>query len=182
MKRLGQALVVTIAVVLGVGTLAVPANASVAQGYIIGTGTPTDDWNDEGPMSSTQHANSPATGLWQFVLYADGATESNGTAYDLSDIDWDFGPNTTFATKSWQKAHGVPQTGAADTATLSKADKKLVTVVSSRREVQYNGSAHTVGFLLNTEGSHMNDVYAVETLTADACWWPATYDTLTPYC
>ena len=78
-KRLVKVAAVAIAGILGAGIVAAPAHATVAQEYIMGTGTPTDDWNDEGTLSATQHADSYATGVWQSVLYADGPTEPRST-------------------------------------------------------------------------------------------------------
>lgn len=80
-------------------------------GYVAGSGVRTDDWGDEGEISTNSYRNSGATGLWQWVLYADGAIESNGGAFDQADIDCDFGPNTVAATKSWQRDHDLTDDG-----------------------------------------------------------------------
>jgi len=53
------------------------------------------DHDDEGVLSTTQHAHSGATGLWQWVLWADGYLSE-------SDVDCQFGAKTEAATKKWQ--------------------------------------------------------------------------------
>ncbi|MEV6104243.1 peptidoglycan-binding protein [Streptomyces sp. NPDC051940] len=98
------------ALLLGTGLATAPtAAASTSQGYVYGGGWGQylwDDWNDEGVVDQNSHRISNATGLWQLVLWADGAIEQNGTRFDLSDVDCDFGPNTAYATASWQRAIG----------------------------------------------------------------------------
>jgi peptidoglycan hydrolase-like protein with peptidoglycan-binding domain len=117
--------VLTAVATIGVLFSAAPADATTAQGVVYGEGTVTDDWGDEGPLSRTRHAYSGATGLWQYVLWADGAIESNGTTYDLADVDCNFGPNTEYATKNWQSGRGLVADGIVGPATLGRADNKL---------------------------------------------------------
>ncbi|MFG2944183.1 peptidoglycan-binding domain-containing protein [Streptomyces adustus] len=91
---------------LAFGVVAGPAataQAATAQGYVDGWDYYKDDWADEGLLSTTQHANSGATGLWQLVLWQDGYLSE-------SDVDCQFGPRTQAATKKWQ-AHYL---GAAE--------------------------------------------------------------------
>ncbi|QIJ60643.1 peptidoglycan-binding domain-containing protein [Streptomyces sp. JB150] len=61
-----------------------------------------DDWTDEGYLSTSRHASSNATCLWQEVLWS----------YDLlawDDIDGVFGDDTRAATVKWQKAYATDQ-------------------------------------------------------------------------
>ncbi|WP_328673247.1 peptidoglycan-binding domain-containing protein [Streptomyces sp. NBC_00328] len=86
------------AAALAFGVVAGPATtaqAATAQGFVNGWDNFTDDWADEGILSTTQHANSGATGLWQLVLWQDGYLSE-------SDVDCKFGPKTQAATKKWQ--------------------------------------------------------------------------------
>ena len=125
---------------------ALPANASVSSGVIGGASGITDDFGDEGPLSTTSHADSGATQLWQWVLYADGATESNGTAFDQADIDGDFGPNTNAATRNWQSRHGVGVDGIVGNQTFGAADGHLSVATQSGDDIRitYSGSAHSI--------------------------------------
>jgi len=170
------------AIAIGALFTSSPAQASVSQGYVAGSGTVTDDWGDEGEMATNAHRYSGATGMWQWVLYADGATESNGTAFDESDIDCDFGSNTTAATKSWQRSHGLDDDGRAGPNTLSKADNNLVGLYNNT-QVRYVGKAHTV-WLAYTDGPYYVDVPGCEcegatflasygkpnTVSGSGCW------------
>ncbi|MEV5612846.1 peptidoglycan-binding domain-containing protein [Streptomyces sp. NPDC052225] len=114
------AALVTGALALG----ATPASASASDGYVSGGSSVYDDFGDEGTLSSSSHSSSNAGCLWQVILYADGAIEQNGTRFDVSDIDGHFGKNTWFATRNWQKRHGVTVDGAVGGKTFGKADGK----------------------------------------------------------
>ncbi|MPY38978.1 peptidoglycan-binding protein [Streptomyces phyllanthi] len=77
-----------------------PAAASgtySGRAYVYGTGSHTDDWNDEGILQRSTHASSNATCLWQAILYADGKLTSP------SEIDGVFGTKTYNATRAWQQ-------------------------------------------------------------------------------
>jgi hypothetical protein len=64
--------------ILGITVLsASPASANVSEGYVAGAGMVTDDWGDEGALSQNSHARVFANGLWQWVLYAEGATAAS---------------------------------------------------------------------------------------------------------
>lgn len=129
-----------------------PASASVSQGYIFGSGTVIDDWGDEGPLwagGTSQTSN--AVGLWQYVLWAEGATEQNGTAYDYADIDCDFGANTTYATKKLQARWGLGADGQVGSKTFSIADNHLR---GSTGKVTYFGQAHAVTFTRSSGGAY----------------------------
>ncbi|MCI0686187.1 MAG: peptidoglycan-binding protein [Sporichthyaceae bacterium] len=103
------------------------AQANPTEGYI--TGAPfrilSIDWAGEGEITRWSHANSNAAGLWQAILWADGAIELNGTPFDLSDIDCQFGPNTEQATKSWQATRGIGVDGRVGPQTFGMADNQL---------------------------------------------------------
>ncbi|MBM0231543.1 peptidoglycan-binding protein [Micromonospora sp. STR1_7] len=104
-----------------VGTLAVaaaPASADVNEGYVTGTGTWTDDWADEGPISEATHSYNNVVAAWQMMLYADGY-------FPQWAIDCGFGPTTTAATKRWQAAHGLVSDGIVGPETFAKAATKL---------------------------------------------------------
>jgi peptidoglycan hydrolase-like protein with peptidoglycan-binding domain len=122
--------------------LAPLASASTSQGYIAGAGTLTNDWGDEGLLSTASHAHSNATALWQAVLWADGARESNGTYFDYSDIDCHFGSNTKAATKNWQKVHDLSQDGVVGPHTFGRADNQLRN--DGGGVVKYYGQVHNV--------------------------------------
>jgi hypothetical protein len=99
---------------------------SVSEGFVAGTGPANDDFGDEGPVDSNNRRRSLAAGLWQAILWADGAIEQDGTAFDASDIDCDFGPNTTAATRNWQARHGFSDVdGSAGRQTFGAADAQL---------------------------------------------------------
>src|SRR5215831_7852186 len=112
-------LITTVASLLFVADV-VPAHANVSQGFVAGAGAVSDDFNDEGVTDYNSHNTSLATGLWQAILWADGAIESNGTTYDLSDVDCDFGPTTTATTRNWQSTHGVGVDGSAGPQTWGR--------------------------------------------------------------
>jgi peptidoglycan hydrolase-like protein with peptidoglycan-binding domain len=126
---------------------AMPASAKQSQGFVGGAGVVTDDWGDEGTMSQTRNIHSGATGLWQTVLYADGAKKSDGKAFGLSDIDGDFGPNTAAATRNWQSRHGVGVDGVVGPQTFGAADGHLRVAGTFNNPdellVQYVGSVHS---------------------------------------
>ncbi|MFE1437982.1 peptidoglycan-binding protein [Streptomyces sp. NPDC058739] len=112
---------------LAAGALALgasPASAAASDGYVSGSGTFYDDFGDEGNLSTSSHSTSNATCFWQIILYAEGVKESDGTLYDKSDIDGEFGPNTKYATKQLQRAWGLTQDGIVGKKTFGAADEK----------------------------------------------------------
>lgn len=112
------------------------ASASVAQGYINGLDTVTDDWGDEGPIDHNSNRTSNATALWQLVLKSDG--------FYSGAIDCDFGPATQAATKAWQQNFGLPADGSAGGQTLGRADDFLYP--GSGDNVIYDGYQYDVTF------------------------------------
>lgn len=98
---------------------AVPASANVSEGYIQGAGAVTDDFDDEGTLSTTQNSVGGAVWLWQDILYIEGFLNK-------SDVDCQFGPKTKAATISWQHAYGVsPFDGIVGPKTFARAGKNL---------------------------------------------------------
>jgi peptidoglycan hydrolase-like protein with peptidoglycan-binding domain len=113
---------------LAAGAMAVsvsPASANASAGWVTGSNSPYDDWDDEGTLSSSSYAKSNATCLWQKILWAEGATEKNGTAYDAADIDGAFGSNTTYTTKKLQARWGLSADGKVGNKTFTAAGNKL---------------------------------------------------------
>jgi peptidoglycan hydrolase-like protein with peptidoglycan-binding domain len=130
------------------------SQADTAQGMVAGTGDVSDDFNDEGVVDFNTRNTSNAVGLWQAILWADGAIESNGSIFDEADIDCDFGPNTTAATRSWQSTHGVHVDGSAGPITFKRAGANLrlgprVTPEGDHFFVDYVGSHHTFRLVRN---------------------------------
>lgn len=146
--RTRLAAAVTAAVATGaLAVSASPAAATSSEGYFTGYGTTwTDDWSNEGTMSTSSYASSNATCLWQKILWAEGATESNGTAYDDADIDGLFGPNTKYATEKLQTRWGLDSDGLVGPLTLGTADNKLRyssgSTSSGTLTLRYDGAAH----------------------------------------
>jgi hypothetical protein len=129
---------------------ATPASANVSQGVILGVGDVTNDWGDEGPLSSSNYPDKLAVGLWQLVLWAEQAKEQDGGVFDASDIDCRFGPNTTYATKNLQKRWGLTQDGIVGPNTFGKADNNLFLsddYNSAAVLVGYSGEDRVVSFL-----------------------------------
>lgn len=157
--RLG-ATVVTALAASALAVSASPASASAAGGYISGGGTWTDDFGDEGELSSSSYSSSSAVCLWQQILWAEGANESNGSDFDLSDIDGNFGPNTTYATKKLQATWGLTADGRVGKNTFGRADSKLhydsgSTADGQYLRVRYDGAAHDLDFLRATNGRYI---------------------------
>jgi len=125
----GVAAAVTAAVVLS----AAPASASgdySGLSMVAGSGGFSDDWNDEGILSTSRHASSNATCLWQKVLWADGHLNWNS-------IDGVFGSATRDATEKWQSdwADGAAD-GVVGKATFTAAGRSLA-------DTDGNGSVDT---------------------------------------
>jgi len=121
-----------------------PAQASVAQGGVYGSGTITDDWGDEGTLSTTQNSHNSVVALWQLVLNADGYLSTN-------ELDCYFGDTTKAATKRWQSAHGLTADGLVGPATFGKADDNLRSL--SDGGIYYHGTSRDVNqFYRNSSG------------------------------
>jgi hypothetical protein len=138
--------------------------ASVAEGFVAGTDIATDDFGDEGPVDSNSRRQSLAAGMWQAILWADGAIEENGTVFDASDIDCDFGPNTTAATRNWQARHGLSDVdGSAGPQTLGRADNKLKLFPTQGdvgpSVVVYVGTLHSLTMIRKEGAGSANHAY-----------------------
>jgi peptidoglycan hydrolase-like protein with peptidoglycan-binding domain len=105
--------------IAGTLVLGTPANATVSQGYIMGSGSVLDDLTDEGPVRQGNYSG--AVAVWQAILWADGYLS---TGYDAS-VDCSFGPNTLAATKEWQRDHGLTADGVPGPLTFTKAGQYL---------------------------------------------------------
>ncbi|WP_063769835.1 peptidoglycan-binding domain-containing protein [Streptomyces scabiei] len=157
--RLGAGVVAALAA----GALAVsaaPASASASAGYINGGGAYSNDFGDEGELSTSSYENSGATCLWQQILWAEGATESNDTAFDFSDIDGKFGSNTKYATEKLQARWGLGVDGRVGTDTFGYADSKLKyssgnTGSGEWLRVKYDGRDRDLDFLRATDGKYI---------------------------
>ncbi len=135
MKRLQSmvAIMVAAVAVVSFGWVS-PAVADVGEGYVLGKGDFTNDWDDEGPVSVNSNSRGQAAGLWQYILWADG--------YNV-DKDCIFGSGTASATRSWQSARGLAADGVAGNNSWAKAGNKL----KNGSEVNlfiYDGTAHNL--------------------------------------
>ncbi|TPQ16659.1 peptidoglycan-binding domain-containing protein [Streptomyces sporangiiformans] len=118
--------------ILALGTLAVgvtPASAAMSDGYVRGYDTYVGDWGDEGefghgvywyPYNSTN-----AVCLWQKILWAEGAEESDHSTFDQADIDGHFGANTQYATETLQARWRLDHDGVVGPLTFGRADDNL---------------------------------------------------------
>ncbi|MFF3969461.1 peptidoglycan-binding protein [Streptomyces rubiginosohelvolus] len=156
------------AAVLTAGALAVsasPASASASAGYINGGGDYSNDFGDEGVLSTTSYNDSSAACLWQQILWAEGANESDGSDFDASDIDGHFGPNTQHATKRLQVTWGLADSfaeadGKVGTNTFGYADRKLRYVSGSTASgeylrLRYDGALRDLDLLRDTKGRYI---------------------------
>lgn len=147
--------------ILAAATLAIgasPASAKVSDGFVRGYDEFRGDWSDEGIISAAERPNSNAVCLWQTVLWATGAIESDGTKFDASDIDGFFGPNTTYATKRVQVSWGLADKfseadGRVGGNTFGKADDWLVKGGGSIER------GKTLYLTFNSGGPHRFDLY-----------------------
>ncbi|MGW4019851.1 peptidoglycan-binding domain-containing protein [Streptomyces sp. NPDC005009] len=178
--RLGAAAVAALAAgALAVGTS--PASASASSGYVSGADTYTDDFGDEGLLSTSSHSSSNATCLWQIILLAEGANESDGTDFDMSDIDGHFGPNTQHATKRLQVSWGLADSfseadGKVGPNTFGYADSKLrylggSTASGGNLHVRYQGAKYYFD-VYRTDGKYRiyhNDAWHTTSYTSNTC-------------
>ncbi|WP_129838320.1 peptidoglycan-binding protein [Streptomyces sp. RFCAC02] len=124
------------------------AQASVAQGYVVGAGVITDDFGDEGPLSTSQNSYNNVVGMWQGILWADGYLES-------SDRDCMFGPVTHAATVAWQEDHGLDGDGIVGPKTFGTADDFLFW---DGNEIKYDGAERNLsGMYRDSQGRYYGD-------------------------
>ncbi|MFH8254158.1 peptidoglycan-binding protein [Streptomyces roseolus] len=124
----GVAVAVTAAVLIGASPAAASGDYS-GLAFVRGGSGFSDDWNDEGILSTSRHASSNATCLWQKVLWADGHLAWN-------EIDGAFGDRTRQATIAWQRAYVGSADGVVGKDTFGKAGQWL-------KDTDGNGSVDT---------------------------------------
>ncbi|MFE9648465.1 peptidoglycan-binding protein [Streptomyces sp. NPDC006365] len=100
----------------------------------------TDDWGDEGPLSTTRNSHNSVVGLWQWVLWADGYLPESG-------VDCHFGSQTRAATMKWQDDRGLDDDGIVGPATFGRADNNLYW---DEIEIRYNGKVRDLGSIYRT--------------------------------
>lgn len=158
MFRVKRAVVASLTgALLATGLAASPASATVSEGYVAGTGTIRNDWNDEGVLSLTKYSRSKAVGLWQWVLWAEDATIYGNMGsirkFALTDIDCVFGENTAYATEDVQMDDGMSNLesdGVVGPATFDYFAANLRDGGSYNADYQlinYMGKSRTVRFL-----------------------------------
>ncbi|MEU0970521.1 peptidoglycan-binding domain-containing protein [Streptomyces sp. NPDC005917] len=160
-----RTVIAVLALAIGSGLALGPtASATASHGYLDGAGsTLTDDWGDEGTLSTTSYAHSNLAAAWQGILYADGYLSASG-------IDCRFGTATKNATIKWQRARGLVADGKVGPKTFGKADNKLY---ANGGNVWYDGTKRDV-VLRRKNGNYY--VY-------DGAWHLASYTKATlPRC
>jgi hypothetical protein len=86
-------------------------------GYVAGTGDPSDDFGDEATLrNGGSYWRSNYTALWQMILYSDLDSVVSG------DVDCDFGPRTAEFTRQFQAMQQIGQSYTLDAATRDRAD------------------------------------------------------------
>jgi hypothetical protein len=147
-------------------TLALSTSPAAASGtysgraYVYGAGTWTDDWLDEGILSTSTNTSSNATCLWQKILWADGAIETDGTKFDAGDIDGHFGSNTKDATENWQNTTGLTADGVVGKETfgaairVSSGTNGLFDLTLDGAVDTYIGFDHTISVTRDTDGRY----------------------------
>jgi len=102
-------------------TIATPAAASGSysgRAYVYGSGTVSDDFDDEGVVNVTTHRNSNVACLWQTILWANGYLPSSG-------IDGIFGDQSDAATRNFQRDRGLVADGSAGRNSWTKAGDRI---------------------------------------------------------
>ncbi|MHA4812904.1 peptidoglycan-binding domain-containing protein [Streptomyces aculeolatus] len=128
-----------------------PASASgdySGRAYVYGAGAFSDDWGDEGVLSTSRHASSNATCLWQKILWADGHLAWN-------DIDGIFGTKTRNATVAWQQDWGVSADGVVGKNTFGAADEWLSDISGNGAVDTYIGTDGTFNIGRNADGNYI---------------------------
>ncbi len=115
-----------------------------------------------------------------WVLYADGAVKnSSGSLFAMSDIDFDFGPVTQFATKKEQAHFGFStgnQDGSAGPMTWGAADAHLTLVSSSGCDnIEYHGTKHTIEMVRCSGEYYIYSVSCFNSAGGDIFNAPAVY-------
>lgn len=139
-----------------------PASAAKSDGYVRGYDSYKGDWSDEGTLqfdADATYDNNNAVCLWQKILWAEGADETDGSNFDASDVDGQFGPNTLGATENLQAHWNLGVDGVVGGDTFGRADDELkVTGGSEDRGEQLNmtyyGDVHSFSVVRNSEGKY----------------------------
>ncbi|MFF9772851.1 peptidoglycan-binding protein [Streptomyces sp. NPDC013978] len=157
-KRVISAAIVA-ATVAVLGSSASPASARVSDGYVSGLGDFTNDWGDEGPLSTSSNATSNATCLWQQILWAEGANEQNGSDFDASDIDGIFGADTRHATMDLQRRWKLEDVdGIVGPDTFGYLDDRRLVHYSGSESgtlwMHYNGPTHHFYITRTSSGNY----------------------------
>ncbi len=88
-----------------------------ADGFVAGTGEPSDDFGDEATLrNGGSYWRSNYTALWQMILYSDLDSVVSG------DVDCEFGPRTAEFTRQFQAMHQIGQSYTLDAVTRDRAD------------------------------------------------------------
>ena len=164
MKR--TALILTLAALLATGTPATADGSYSGRPYIWGSGTLTEDWDDEGVVNVSTHRVSNVTCLWQLILTADGYLE-------LSDVDGVFGDRTHAATVRWQRDRGLTADGSAGRQTWAKAGDRL-------RDTGAEADGWRYGYYAGTEASktvRRSGAGNYQFWDSAGAYRPAAYDT-----
>ncbi|WP_052851328.1 peptidoglycan-binding domain-containing protein [Streptomyces avicenniae] len=140
---------------------ATPAAAKASDGYVRGYDTYVGDWGDEGVLKyNGEYDHSNATCLWQRVLWAEGATEIDGTQFDATDIDGIFGRNTELASSSMQGRWDLEYVdGIVGASTFGRADNRLTVTGGSEARgrtlyLTYTGARFSFPLIRDTQGRY----------------------------
>ncbi|MES9811091.1 peptidoglycan-binding domain-containing protein [Streptomyces cinereoruber] len=142
----GLAAAVTATVVIGAPPAAASGDYS-GLAFIRGGGVFSNDWDDEGKLSTTRHASSNATCLWQKILWADGRLSWN-------DIDGIFGDKTQQATKAWQRDWDVDDDGVVGKDTFAAAGNWLRDIDGNNAVDTYIGTNGSFKVARNGDGDY----------------------------
>ncbi|MFC7217404.1 peptidoglycan-binding protein [Streptomyces polyrhachis] len=151
LRRKTATAAMVIALGAGAALTASPASASNSYNglaYVQGSGTFTDDWQDEGRLSTGENTYSNATCLWQKILWAEGKLAWNS-------IDGIFGPATQSATKIWQTLHGTDDDGVVGSGTFTRAGYHLIDSNGDGAVDTYRGSSNSFLVSRDADGHYL---------------------------
>ncbi len=125
--------------------------ASASADSIDGFGVYTDDWGNNHTIKQGGSVNSGnIVGVWQSVLWADGALAGSGCSY----VDGAFGTNTKNATIFWQAGQFPSDPsewdGIVGPTTWGRADNYLLFTIYG--VLVYEGAQDAVAFSRNGSG------------------------------
>ncbi|WP_234390561.1 peptidoglycan-binding domain-containing protein [Streptomyces sp. MMG1533] len=141
------------AAVLTVGLGASPASAKASDGFVRGYDKFTDDFDDEGTLSTTVNEKSNATCLWQSILWAEGINASRDS------VDGVFGDRTAEATRILQDRWGLTNDGVVGKGTFAEAGDRLEyrngsTFRGEELGVTYRGSKYAIWLYRDVQGRY----------------------------